>query len=58
MALWPAERLATALDLVIAAELECKTTGLPAEAVAARALMRIAHAARPAARARRPATAS
>lgn len=55
MAAWPTERLATALDLVIAAEIECKTTGLPAEAIAARALMRIAHAAGPGAR--RPAEA-
>lgn len=50
MAAWPMGRLATALDIAIAAELDCKTTGLPAEAVCARALMRIAHAARPAAR--------
>jgi DNA polymerase-3 subunit delta len=46
MAAWRPDRLATALDIVITGELDCKTTGLPAEAVAARALMRLAHAAR------------
>lgn len=43
---WPEDRLAEALDLVTGAELDCKTTGLPAEAICGRALMRIAQAAR------------
>lgn len=43
---WPPPRLGGALDIVTNAELECKTTGLPAEAVCGRALMRIAQAAR------------
>lgn len=43
---WPPHRLGQALELVIEAELDCKTTGLPAEAVCSRALLRIAQAAR------------
>lgn len=43
---WSVSRLGTALDLVTTAELECKTTGMPSEALCVRALMRIAHAAR------------
>ncbi len=42
---WPTERLAAALDLLVQAELDCKTTGLPAEEICARALMQIARAA-------------
>mgnify|MGYP002279672751 CR=1 FL=1 len=42
---WPPDRLAAALDLLTAAEMDCKTTGLPAEAICGRALMRIAQAA-------------
>lgn len=44
--LWPAPRLALALDILTQAELDCKTTGMPAAALCARALMRLAHAAR------------
>jgi len=43
---WPAGRLAKAMDLITEAELDCMTTGLPAEAVCGRALMRLAQAAR------------
>lgn len=43
---WPAPRLARALSLLIDAELECKVTGAPAEALCARALWQIATAAR------------
>lgn len=43
---WTEARLATAMALLVDAELECKSTGLPAEALCARALMRIAAAAR------------
>lgn len=42
---WPADRLATALELLVNAEIDCKTTGLPAAEMAARALMQIARAA-------------
>ena len=44
---WPADRLGRALDMLIDAEITCKTTGMPAQAVAARALMQIARAAAP-----------
>ena len=47
---WSPERLAQAFEIVIEAEIQCKTTGLPAEAVAHRALMQIAQAARVGAR--------
>jgi DNA polymerase-3 subunit delta len=43
---WSAGRLARALDLLMEAELDCKRTGFPDHAVAARAMMRIAAAAR------------
>ena len=43
---WTPERLATALDLVGEAELQCKTTGLPDQAICSRALMVVANAAR------------
>ncbi|WP_142849192.1 DNA polymerase III subunit delta [Telmatospirillum sp. J64-1] len=42
---WPAERLSTALGLLLNAEMECKTTGLPAEALCGRVLMQIARVA-------------
>ena len=45
MALWPVERLGPALDILTEAELDCKTTGMPDQAICERALMRIAHAA-------------
>lgn len=43
---WSAPRLATALDILLDAETQCKTTGLPAEAICARTMMRLALAAR------------
>jgi DNA polymerase-3 subunit delta len=43
---WSSERLATALELVGEAELQCKTTGLPDQAICSRALMAVANAAR------------
>ena len=43
---WSAARLAQALEIILQAELDCKTTGLPDHAVCGRALMRLAHAAR------------
>lgn len=43
---WTPERLAGALDVLLAAEADCKTTGLPAAPIAARALLSIASAAR------------
>ncbi|MEE8516947.1 MAG: DNA polymerase III subunit delta [Alphaproteobacteria bacterium] len=42
---WPADRIASALEILLDAERACKTTGAPAAAICARALMRIAHAA-------------
>ena len=43
---WAPDRLAQAMELVSQAELDCKSTGMPAETICARALMRIAQAAR------------
>ncbi|OAN49264.1 DNA polymerase III subunit delta [Paramagnetospirillum marisnigri] len=42
---WPADRLGKALDLLTEAELDCKTTGMPAAEITSRALMMIARAA-------------
>jgi DNA polymerase-3 subunit delta len=39
---WPAGALSSAMDALLAAELDCKTTGIPAEATCERALMRLA----------------
>jgi DNA polymerase III subunit delta len=43
---WRPSRLNDALDLLAEAEMDCKTTGMPVEAVCGRALMRIAQAAK------------
>jgi len=43
---WGTRRLATAMDLLTEAEIDCKSTGLPAAQICHRALMRIAQAAR------------
>lgn len=43
---WTAPRLARALELVNEAEAKCKTTGMPTEAICARTLMQLAHAAK------------
>lgn len=43
---WSTGQLDQALDLLTEAEFDCKTTGLPAEAVCSRALLRIANAGR------------
>jgi DNA polymerase-3 subunit delta len=43
---WDPARLAGAIELLTRAEIECKTTGLPAQAVCGHALMRIAGGAR------------
>jgi len=43
---WRPSRLSDALDLLSEAEMDCKTTGMPVEAVCGRVLMRIAQAAR------------
>lgn len=43
---WPLRRITMALDIVADAEAECKTTGLPAETIAARTCLRVARAAR------------
>ena len=39
---WSVGALASAVDALLAAELDCKTTGIPAEATCERALMRLA----------------
>ncbi|MFP6745255.1 MAG: DNA polymerase III subunit delta, partial [Alphaproteobacteria bacterium] len=44
--IWPPSRVAGAMSLVLDAERDCKTTGMPAEVVCSRALMRVAQAAR------------
>lgn len=41
---WPAGRLARALSLLLEAEVDCKTTGLPHEDICGRAMMQIARA--------------
>ena len=43
---WNAPRLGEALRIINEAEQQCKTTGMPAEAICTRALMRLAGAAR------------
>ncbi|CCQ75606.1 DNA polymerase III subunit delta [Magnetospira sp. QH-2] len=43
---WTPDRLARAFELLVEAETDCKTTGLPAETVCRRTLMRIAQAGR------------
>ncbi|HEY1722615.1 MAG TPA: DNA polymerase III subunit delta [Magnetospirillaceae bacterium] len=45
VARWPAARAATALDLLQQAEIDTKTTGLPADAICGRAVMQLARAA-------------
>jgi DNA polymerase III subunit delta len=41
---WPAERIATALDLLVTAEIDGKTTGMPAAELTARAIMQLTRA--------------
>jgi DNA polymerase III subunit delta len=43
---WAPERLVQAMELLTQAELDCKSTGMPAETICARTLMRVAQAAR------------
>ncbi len=43
---WSTNKLSNALEIVMEAEADCKVTGLPAEAICARACLRIANAAR------------
>lgn len=43
---WSPGRLAQAFELLLEAELQCKSTGMPEEAILGRALMRLAQAAR------------
>lgn len=42
LGLWRSKRIAAALELLMTAELECKTTGQPADILCGRVLMRIA----------------
>ncbi|TXL73007.1 DNA polymerase III subunit delta [Vineibacter terrae] len=48
---WPSRRLADLVDLLLEAEMQCKTTGLPDEAILRRTALRIAQGARSLARA-------
>lgn len=41
---WPGDRLGKALDVLTEAEMDCKTTGMPAAEITSRALMMIARA--------------
>ena len=50
---WPLPRLGSALSAILDAEIECKRTGLPDEAIARRLCLRLAQAARSAKAARR-----
>ncbi|WP_262693408.1 DNA polymerase III subunit delta [Kordiimonas aquimaris] len=43
---WSSKKLEQALDILIGAELDCKTTGNPVDVICARALLRLAKAAR------------
>lgn len=43
---WNTRKLTTALTLLLEAEMACKTTGMPAEAITARTMMRLVAAAR------------
>lgn len=43
---WPPARLATALDLLLDAELECKSTGMPDRTICGRVLLQITEAGR------------
>lgn len=42
---WPADRIGTALDLLLMAEMDCKTTGMPTEEICSRTVMQLAQAA-------------
>lgn len=42
---WPAERLSSALDLLLTAEVDCKSTGMPAEEICSRTIMQLTRAA-------------
>jgi len=45
LARWPADKLATALELLVNAELDCKTTGMPAPEICGRAILQLTRAA-------------
>ena len=42
---WSPDKLATALDLLLTAEMDCKTTGLPAPEICGRAVLQLTRAA-------------
>lgn len=52
MQAWPSARIDRAVDLVLQAEISCKSTGIPAEAVCGRTLLQVAALGRQARRAR------
>lgn len=43
---WTPDKIGRAMDILMQAEMDCKTTGMPAEAICSRALLRISTAAR------------
>lgn len=49
---WPTEHIGRAMELLLKAEMDCKTTGMPSELICGRVLMQIASAARRSAHAR------
>ena len=44
LARWPLDRLASALDLLVKTEIDGKTTGMPAQALCARAVLQLTRA--------------
>jgi len=46
LGLWPQDKLARAFEILTQAETDCKTTGLPAQAITGRALLTLAQAAK------------
>jgi len=45
LARWPADRLGQALELLVNTEMDCKSTGMPAEELTSRAIMQLARGA-------------
>ncbi|HEY9078579.1 DNA polymerase III subunit delta [Magnetovibrio sp.] len=46
LGLWPEQKLSRAFEILTQAEIDCKTTGLPADAICGRAMLTIAQAAK------------
>lgn len=54
LSLWPEAKLSRAFEILTQAEIDCKTTGLPANAICSRAMLTIAQAAKAGQRRRQP----